>query len=177
MLVLSALKKFDLVTTVDGRVVPTGRAIQILDHPEGDARRQGAIQDAALSPDLYRELSGQYAQTGIPPNDDTLASEVIAAKGFNQAAVGGFVRNFRQTLQFAGITTATGVRSEVGESTQVKIGDYVQWESLGVLQFAEPRRVRKIYDGKWAQVEGSETGVLISDLTVEEEIARNVVES
>src|SRR5271170_7642360 len=51
--VLAALKKFGLVSEVNGRWVPTQRAIEILNLQESDERRHSALQDAALSPDIY----------------------------------------------------------------------------------------------------------------------------
>src|SRR5262245_41105115 len=51
----------------------------------------------------------------------------------------------------------------------VKIGDLVQWTSDGVDQFDTPRRVRGIrsFEGKkWVFVEGTKTGLPISEITV-----------
>ncbi len=168
MMVLSALKKFGLVDDVAGRIVPTQRTIELVAFKEGDPRRQKAIRDAALSPDIYRKLWEKYAETGLPPQDDTLASELVAYKGFNQTAVADFVKDFRESLNLAGISAHDGVQSEVeGKPEDAKKGDYVQWESQGVLQFIEPRRVREISDdGLWAFVEGSNTGAPVKELTV-----------
>src|SRR5216683_2636418 len=47
--ILAALKKFGLVTEVNGRIVPSQRAIEILNLPPSDARRVQAIKDAALA--------------------------------------------------------------------------------------------------------------------------------
>jgi len=52
---------------------------------------------------------------------------------------------------------------------RVSIGDLVQWTSGGVDQFEPPRRVRGLrkHDGEeWAFVEGTRTGVPVSELTV-----------
>jgi len=54
----------------------------------------------------------------------------------------------------------------------VAIGDQVQWESSGVLQFKHPRRVRWISeDGEWIAVEGSDTGIPSSELILEQKNA------
>jgi hypothetical protein len=48
-------------------------------------------------------------------------------------------------------------------------GDLVQWTSDGIDQFETPRRVQSVHrrDGKeWAFVEGTNTGVPLSELTV-----------
>jgi hypothetical protein len=100
--VLSALKKFGLVEESSGRIVPTSRAVDLLTFPDIDARKIRAVRDAALSPEIYRELYEQYKSTGIP-SEETLRAELIADKHFNPNAVEGFIRDFKDTLVFAGI--------------------------------------------------------------------------
>ena len=51
----------------------------------------------------------------------------------------------------------------------VKIGDFVQWESQGMLQFREPKRVKGFSDdGQVVFVDGSPTGVPLAEVSVEE---------
>jgi hypothetical protein len=46
----------------------------------------------------------------------------------------------------------------------IKVGDYVEWESNGILQF-ECKRIRSFSDdGTFAFVEGSNTGLRVSEL-------------
>ena len=48
------------------------------------------------------------------------------------------------------------------------VGDLVQWESGGALQFEIPRRVRWVSDDRvWLAVEGSETGIPMEQAIVE----------
>jgi hypothetical protein len=48
------------------------------------------------------------------------------------------------------------------------VGDFVQWESQGALQFEEPRRVRWISDdGAWLAVEGSGTGIPVREVSID----------
>lgn len=103
MAVLSALKKFGLVDMVKGRLAPTQRAIEILNLPEDDSRRIQALKDAALAPPIYRELVDQHKASGFPA-DDVLGSELAAYKNFNPNAVAGFVKDFKDTLDFAGLS-------------------------------------------------------------------------
>jgi hypothetical protein len=100
--VLSALKKFGLVEESSGRIVPTQRAVNLIEFPDQDTRKVRAIRDAALSPEIYRELYEQYKSTGIP-SEETLRAELIADKHFNPNAVQGFIQDFKDTLNFAGI--------------------------------------------------------------------------
>jgi len=56
-----------------------------------------------------------------------------------------------------------------GTPEEIKIGDEVQWTSQGTDQFAEPRKIKSISeDGKYAFVEGSDTGIPVSELSVTE---------
>jgi hypothetical protein len=167
--VLSALKKFDLVADKDGRVVPTRRAIEITSLPETDERRVMAIRQAAFLPQIYSELIEQYRVTGLP-SDETLEGELKAYKGFNPNAVKEFIKAFRETLDFAGLTdlSVLGLGTKAEKSKKVvEIGDYVQWEPNGILQFHEPRRVRSISEG-FVFVDGSLTGMPLAEVTVQE---------
>lgn len=54
-----------------------------------------------------------------------------------------------------------------GEKVTPKVGDVVQWTSQGADQFDEPKKVTSISDdGKFAFVEGSDTGIPIDQLTI-----------
>src|SRR5262245_12445221 len=64
--VLSALKKFGLVDESSGRIVPTQRAIDLLNFPDQDQRKIKALREAAISPEIYRELYEQYKSTSMP---------------------------------------------------------------------------------------------------------------
>ena len=54
-----------------------------------------------------------------------------------------------------------------GEGLAPQVGDYVQWTSDGVDQFKPARKVRQIRD-RHAWVDGSQTGMPISEVTVVE---------
>jgi hypothetical protein len=102
MSTLAALKKYGLVADSAGRIIPTQRALEILNLPEADPRRKTALQDAALSPSIFRELFEQYKDTGLP-GQEALEAELKTYRGFNPKAVSAFVRDFVGTLDFAGI--------------------------------------------------------------------------
>ena len=156
--VLAALKKFGLAEDKDGRIVPTQRAIEIISLPENDLRRTKAIRDAALLPSVYVELIEQYRKTGLP-SDETLEGELKAYRGFNPNAVKEFLKGFRETLEFAGLSDLDAL------SPQLKIGDFVQWEHNGVLGLPEARRIRGFSeDEQFAFVEGDATGLPLSEL-------------
>ena len=52
---------------------------------------------------------------------------------------------------------------------EIAVGDLVQWTSNGKDMFDAPRRVRDVMDSKWgkyALVEGSETGLPVKQLRI-----------
>jgi hypothetical protein len=118
MTVLAALKKFGLVELSNGRLVPTQRAIEILNLPETDPRRLQALKDAALSPAIYSELVQQHMETGFPA-DDVMQSELVTYKGFNRTAVAGFVKDFKDTLDFAGLSDLSQLKSQTEEESNM----------------------------------------------------------
>lgn len=56
-----------------------------------------------------------------------------------------------------------------GDAYVPKVGDYVQWEPKGILQFTEAKRIARISDdGAFVFVEGSTTGLPVGELTLKE---------
>lgn len=108
MMVASALKKYGLVEDVAGRLVPTQRAVEIIALEKDDRRRIQAIREAALNPDINRELYDQFSGNGFP-SEESLAAELVAYKGFNPEAVHGYVRDFLATMEFASLTDTVEV--------------------------------------------------------------------
>src|ERR1035437_949926 len=163
----SALKSFGLISEADGRIKLTQRGIDIVARGPDDPKRKQAIKEAVLSPAIYGELVSEYS-SGLP-SDTTLQSELIAGRKFNPKAVDSLIEDFRKTLEFSGIVPSGVVDSMVGkeEEATIQVGDLVQWESGGVLQFTEAKRIREISDdGAWAFVDGSNTGLPVMELTV-----------
>lgn len=168
---LSALKSYGLIEETADRIKLTQRAIEIVVRSEDDDRRQAAIRAAAFGPEIYRELAEQYRPK--LPSDASLKADLVAIRKFNPRAVDGFIRDFKDTLDFAGLSDFEVLESqqqkteEQGQPVPPQIGDYVQWESGGLIQFQEPKRIRGMSpDGQWAFVDGSETGLPIKELAV-----------
>jgi hypothetical protein len=165
MTLVSALRKYGLIEVANNRVTLTKRAIDILVFPDDDTRKISAIQAAALAPEIYQDLYKRYSERGQLPSEQSLKAELEAEMKFNPRAVTDFVRDFKATLTYARLLAEDGVTLRQSEQTGLKIGDYVQWESGGVLQFKEPQRLREISgDGKFAFVEGSNTGLPVHEL-------------
>jgi len=164
MSVLAALKRFGLVEDKDGRVVPTQRGIEINSLPANHEKRIRAIRDAALSPPIYAELIEQHKATGLP-HDETLEGELVAYKGFNPNGVKEFIKGFRETLEFAGLSDVRVLGSDLGEQKpKFKVGDWVQVEVNGVLALPAQQRIAGFYDDEHVYLEGSPNGVPVAQL-------------
>jgi hypothetical protein len=164
MSVLAALKKFGLMEEKSGRIGPTKRAAEIVNLPKTDERRLKAIKEAALTPPLYKELLEGYKDTGIPL-DDALIGELTTYKGFSPNAAKEFLKAFRETLDFSGLSDVSVLASNSGEQKpKFEVGDFVQWESNGVLKLAEPKRIAGFYDDDHVYLDGSSNGVPVDEL-------------
>ena len=118
MSVLAALKKFGLLSEINGRWVPSQRAIEILNLQESDERRQRALRDAALSPEIYRQLIEAHKDTGWP-RSDVLESELVTYRNFNPNSVGDFVKQLKDSLEFAGLSDLDALEFESEEESDV----------------------------------------------------------
>ena len=115
---ISTLLQFGLLEAVGKgkarQVCVTERGRMIATDPEGvTGERVSAIYKAALEPPVYRKVWDQWGPT--LPNDRMIAPELKREYGFNSNAIDGFVRDFRATLEFAGVDKQ-GDSGEVEES-------------------------------------------------------------
>lgn len=156
----------------------TQNALRILlDTRPESAERAQAIKTAALAPKIHQQLWSKWGNS--LPSDDSLrfALTVEWKPPFNDNAVDGFIREYKDTIAFAKLSESDKVSlGEVdpgdgddtpeGQDYVPKVGDYVQWEPNGILQFTEPKRVARLsQDGRFAFVDGSPTGLPIAELT------------
>lgn len=155
------------------RVALTKMALDILlAEPDSESRRT-AIRAAGRAPKLYREILSNYPE-GLP-SDTTLRHFLIAQVDVSPSAVPLVIKNFRDTAAFAelyssAIITPKPAAADEAKKVEAKVGDLIQWESNGVLQFEKPRRVRAVqqHEGAdWVFVEGSATGIPMLEVTVE----------
>lgn len=106
---LSALKKFGLLSEVNGRVVPTQRAIEIINLKDGDPRRAQALKEAFVSPPIHASII-EDNPNGVPAAD-VLESELTTYKGFNPNSVKDFVAEFLDGMEFAGLSEFPALES------------------------------------------------------------------
>lgn len=183
---VAALKAYGLLDVEgDGksrRVRLTDAAFRIL---MGSPDRAELLKKAAVGPPLHSELWEKYRAEEFFPDDELIEHYLLWDRPggtFNADSVGGFIENFRGSLRYANLLpdgiVGGGLAGE-GKRTGsiddrspappvVKLGDLVQWTCNGQDMYAEPRRVQGLYNDEYAYVEGSPTGVLISELTIME---------
>ena len=182
---LAALAQFGLVERAGkGEMRVTSRAQAIL-HPNSDQEQHEQLRAAAVEPQLFRELQERFPDM-IPPEDGVVT--YLNRQGFNQSAIRPAAKAYLQTLRFLeeagvneshGVSEATPAESSVPDEEKdagpeikfggARVGDLIQWESRGELRFERPMRVRLVTDdGQWVAVEGSESGVPMSEVVVQE---------
>jgi hypothetical protein len=113
------------------------------------------------------------------PADAACLDELVLKNDFSEAGARDFLKVYDDTISFAKPRDDAKVMShqvidDQGEEPppgKPEVGDLVQVEIDGALQFEKPVRVRAIqdHDGqKWVFVDGSKTGVLMEQVTVQQ---------
>lgn len=163
------------------KLTPLALKIVMDKRPESRDRME-AVKEAALTPRIFAELFTGY---GVADDvDDALLIHALTLERtqngkapYSEKSAADVLRVYRDTIGYAGLApsdkdfdegpASSPEPQETGPRPEAKVGDFVQWVSGGVAQFAEPRRVRAIAeDGGWAFVEGSKTGIAMTDLEV-----------
>lgn len=182
LVTVAALKAFGLISDSGSgekrrvQVTDLARRILLDERPDSEERRK-AIKTAALNPRMHQILWKKWRNE--IPSDANMRQTLIFDYKFNSNTVADFIKTYKETVRFANlepsdqesqeaapndVEASAGLRGEAG----LKIGDYVQWESGGQLQFREPKRVRGFSpDGAYLFVDGSKTGLPVLEVTVE----------
>ena len=152
-----------------------------MDKRPNSTDRAAAIRAAALTPKTFAEMYKDFGSAhGI---DDALLIHALTAERvqsgrapYSEQSAADVIRIYRETIRFAEISNSDKGSDENLEPENdpepraiiaANVGDFVQWVSNGVVQVSEPRRVRAVSDdGDWVFVEGSETGIAMSELEV-----------
>jgi hypothetical protein len=128
MTIVSALKKFGLVEDRNGRIIPTKLAVDIAEFKPDHPRHTEALREAVQKPEIYAELIDQYRQHGRLVSDESLRPELITDKGFNPRAVDGFIADFRDSLEYAGLLEGNTLKlspAAPGDEEEKQEGDDV----------------------------------------------------
>jgi hypothetical protein len=137
--------------------------------------KEEALRQAALTPKLIAE----YAQTwkNDRPGDNICLSELQMERNFTPDSAKNFLKVFDETFKFALDATNDNPsekkddknQGESGKEIDLAIGDYIQWESNGVLKLEKPMPIRAFQEHEgvqWVFVKGSETGIPMSEVQV-----------
>lgn len=99
-------------------------ALDILLEPETSQRRLEAVREAAQKPPVHRDVLAAYPES--LPSDDTLRAYLLRDLGFTKNAVNDFISQFRDTVEFAGLTSRVGMAVESQGASEVEGGVSVQ---------------------------------------------------
>ena len=180
---LAALKQYGLLIEERGgsdRLFKLSEAALdiAVDENEESAVCRDAIKAASIKPNIHKELFDKWGSR-FPP-DAEIRRYLERERAFNPKHVSRFVRIYKSTILYANSFNSSGSRVAPGVDTPnngngkdpppvVRVGSYIQWTSQGVDQFPAPLPVEGVSDdGRWVFVEGSQTGVPMSELTVQE---------
>lgn len=182
---LAALASYGLLERAGkGETRVTDRARAII-HAEHDRERTDNLLAAASEPELFRELRERFEGIPVPPEDGVVTH--LNRQGFNPSAVKPAAKAFLQTMEYIqeldeseshGNQSSNGAESGQLEDEGLsyggaRVGDFVQWDQNGVLQFEQPLRVRFVSeDGQWVAVEGSRTGIPMNEVIIEKPAAK-----
>ena len=114
---LSSLGKYGLLERVPGggiRISDLG--LDILVEPKESKAYQTAIQQAAESPKLFKELSEEFDGT---PSDGAIRAYLLK-RNFNSTAVVSVIRSYRETMEFSSRITVP--QNMTGRSTHADMG-------------------------------------------------------
>jgi len=145
-------------------------------------RRTAALLEAAFSPTLFAELKSAFPDGA---SEVAVRSHLVRG-GFHDRAIKPAVNSYLQNCSLiereaasesGGNVSGEEAESDVPSEGDAKfggasVGDLVQWESGGVLKLTQPARVHAIHEsGDWVFVEGSQTGIPMSEVIVKQAAA------
>jgi hypothetical protein len=141
--------------------------------------REAALAEAAMKPKLLAEYADLWKDGR--PSDAICISVLRIDGGFTEDGAKTFLKVFDDAIGYA--ANSRGDKKGDADSDgavkvhdqkadiEVAVGDIVQWESQGMLCLERPTAVRAVqeHDGaKWVFVEGSETGIPMSEIVLEQ---------
>jgi hypothetical protein len=149
----------------------------LLDKQPESPERDALIRGLALKPTIHKELWEKWSAD--LPSDPTLETYLIRDRGFSESGARDLIGVYKETIKFAKLDQSVNIPDiepseeevEGPPKTRAKVGDLVQVTIGGVLQLPQPARVRAVQDhegSSWVFVEGSETGIPMEQVTVEQ---------
>ena len=176
---LAALKSFGLVdyqgASVNRVAVISDDGLTYLRAQQESVKRE-VLKRLAIKPKAIEKYWQSWG-ADRPPNPVCL-DQLVLKGGFTQSAAETFLRVYDATVSYAGLSNsdtsgdeAEDQNSPESELPDVRVGDFVQVEINGLLVLPKASRVRAVqeYDGKpWIYVEGSEAGIAMENIVLEQ---------
>jgi hypothetical protein len=135
-----------------------------------ESTKKEVLQRVALNP---KAIAKYWAEWGSSrPPDPVCLDELVLKAKFSPSGADAFLKVYDSTISYAGLVESSKLADRLLDELarfppKLKVGDFVQWENNGVLQFPQPRRVMEVTEsGDFAMVDGSTTGLPIKELTV-----------
>src|SRR5580698_1746713 len=115
---LSCLRQYGLLEESAGLLKVSEAAYKLLVLPEEDAERPVLLKQAALKPNLYRQLHDDYADQ--IPSDATLKSNLIN-RGYNPDSLDTLIGDFRATMELAKVYDVSDNAAEEKSKMQTEL--------------------------------------------------------
>lgn len=119
--IISALKKFELISEKKDAIKLTEDAVDLALHNESDERYIEIVKKLALKPSIYETIFNKC--NGIIPSDNTLRIELIKEYEFNPESVNDFIDSFKKTIEFAGLSESKKTEKEEQDKFLFKMED------------------------------------------------------
>lgn len=152
------------------KLTPLGVELIMAPTPEAKVK---ARKIAAIKPRVFGELLKTMDPENLP-SDQTIAHYLVTQKNFNPSGAETFIKTFKGTIKHAQLKKSD-IMSNIESlgaplsDKAVAVGARIQWESGGVVQFAQPRPVSRVSeDGKYVFVEGNDAGIPVGDVRIVE---------
>ncbi|MBA3570911.1 MAG: hypothetical protein H0W34_02810 [Pyrinomonadaceae bacterium] len=139
---LAALKKYGLIEDTPHGIRLSALAVRILHSPEVSREYGEAVREAALSPELFREL----AQNHTTASEKGLQSYLLTQKEFSSTGAKVCARSFLDTVEFAKLDnggyldeeTSSEPESNKEQPTMATVAQQAHAAQPKVLQFSWP---------------------------------------
>lgn len=122
---LSVLKKYGLLDEADGRLRVSDLGIRLV-VPSGETDRADALREAALRPDIFREVHSTHAEA----SSSVLVNYLMREKGFSEDGARAFDAAYRDTVKVAKLDTATyipdGIETIPQETSRMQLASNQQ---------------------------------------------------
>jgi hypothetical protein len=157
---IGALRQYGILESFGNGMRISDDAMTVFELPNNSPDKLECLQRMAFTPPLFLDLKSEYPQL---PGENNLR-HILLKKGFTSKQADDVSQAYRDNFEL--VAGNDSGYNQASDAPKVEVGSYVQWDSLGVSQFKEPKRVRSFSpDGQWAFVDGSGTGMPVTELT------------